>query len=238
MGPGPEDILQFDRVVPSTQLLPLDFPQFTAIDTIDTWNIARLGVRNRFQTRRDQETLQWLTVDTFMDVNFDNPYSDSDVSNVFNLIRLRPVNWFSLNIDSQLPVVTEGFTEINTGFSFMPSPGFAFSIGHRYIDGNEFFADNSQIDFSAYWRINENWAFSIYEQYEYVSQVLQYQRYMIHRDLSSWVASFGAQVRDNQGGDTDMGVLFMLTLKNAPQVTLPLQFDAATSPLEPGASGN
>src|SRR5690606_2571086 len=75
-GPSPKDVLQFDRVVPSTDLLPLDFPQFTGIDSIDTWNIVRLGVRNRLQTRRDQETFQWMTLDTFMDVNFDNPYSD------------------------------------------------------------------------------------------------------------------------------------------------------------------
>jgi lipopolysaccharide assembly outer membrane protein LptD (OstA) len=235
-GPGPDEILQFDRVVPSTQLLPLDFPQFTAIDSIDTWNILRLGMRNRLQTRRDQDTYQWLTLDTFMDVNFDNPYSDSDVSNVFNLLSFRPVNWFTINIESQLPVVSEGFTEVNTGFSIMPTRDLRFGLGHRYIDGNEFFADNSQINFSAYWRINENWGFSIYEQYEYVSNVLQYQRYMIHRDLSSWVASLGAQIRDNQGGDQEMGVLFVLTLKDAPQVTLPIAFDQATSPIEPGAN--
>ena len=92
-GPSPQDILQFDRVVPSTQLLPIEFPQFTAIDTIDTWNILRIGVRNRLQTRRDQITHQWMTLDTFMDVNFDNPYSDADVSNVFNVFSFRPVPW-------------------------------------------------------------------------------------------------------------------------------------------------
>lgn len=237
-GPSPQEILQFDRVVPSTQLLPLDFPQFTAVDTIDTWNIMRMGMRNSLQTRRNQETFQWLTLDTFMDVNFDNPYSDADVSNVFNVLRFRPVNWFSVYVDSQLPVVSEGFTEINSGFNVMPTRFLNVRLGHRYIDGNEFFADNSQVDFYAYLRINDNWGFSIYEQYEYVSNVLQYQRYMVHRDLSSWVASFGAQVRDNLGGDTDLGVLFVLTLKDAPQVTLPIQFDAATSPIEPGSSGN
>jgi hypothetical protein len=31
MGDSPQNIYQFDRVVQSTQLLPLDFPQFTAI---------------------------------------------------------------------------------------------------------------------------------------------------------------------------------------------------------------
>ena len=135
-------------------------------------------------------------------------------------------------------MVSEGFTEVNTNLNFMPSRSFSFTIGHRYIDGNEFFADDSQFDFSAYWRVNEHWAVSFYEQYEFVSNVLQYQRYMIHRDLSAWVASFGAQVRDNEGGDTDMGVLFVLTLKDAPQVTLPLAFDQATSPIEPGSNGN
>jgi hypothetical protein len=236
-GPSPQDILQFDRVVPSTQLLPVEFPQFTAIDTIDTWNILRIGVRNRLQTRRDQITHQWMTLDTFMDVNFDNPYSDGQVSNLFNVYSFRPVPWLTFTVASQLPIVEEGFTEINTGINFMPTPSLSFRLGHQYIDGNPFFADNSQVDFYAYWRINENWGFSLYEQYEFFSQVWQYQRYMIHRDLSSWVASLGTQLRESQGQDKpDIGVLFILTLKDAPQVTLPISFDTATSPIEPGAS--
>ena len=238
-GPSPEEILQFDRVVPSTQLLPIDFPQFTAIDTIDTWNILRLGVRNRLQTRRDQGTLQWMTLDTFLDVNFDNPYSDADVSNLFNVYTFRPVPWVALTVASQLPIVDEGFTEFNTAVAFMPTRNFSFRVSHQYIVDNPFFADNSQVDFYAYWRINDNWALSFYEQYEFESQVWQYQRYMIHRDLSSWVASFGTQIRDSQGQeDPDLGVLFILTLKDAPQVTLPISFDTATSPIEPGASAN
>lgn len=237
-GPGPEEILQFDRVVPSTQPLPLNFPQFTAVDSIDTWNIVRLGVRNRLQTRRDQNTFQWFTLDSFADVNFDNPYSDSDISNFYNNFTFSPVGWFAIDVESQIPLDSAGFTELDTGFRFMPTQDLFFRIGHRYIDGNDFFSDNSQLDFYVYWRLNDNWAVSLYEQYEFESSTLQYQRYLIHRDLSSWIASFGAQVRDNQGGDTDMGVLLMLTLKDAPQVTLPFAFDNATSPVEPGSSGN
>jgi LPS-assembly protein len=119
----------------------------------------------------------------------------------------------------------------------MPAENFSFRVGHQYIDNNTFFADNSQVDFYAYWRINRNWGISVYEQYEFVSGVWQYQRYMIHRDLSSWVASVGTQIRDSQGqAEPDFGVLFVLTLKDAPQVTLPISFDTATSPIEPGAS--
>jgi LPS-assembly protein len=86
--------------------------------------------------------------------------------------------------------------------------------------------------------VTDNWALSIFGQYEAEQDLLLYQRYMIHRDLSSWIASFGGQVRDNQDGETDYGVVFVLTLKDAPQVTLPFAFDAGTSPLEPGGSNN
>jgi hypothetical protein len=115
----------------------------------------------------------------------------------------------------------------------MPARNLSFTVGHRYIDGNSFFSDNSQLDFLAYWKINDHWAVSLYEQYEFVSEVLQYQRYLVHRDLSSWIASVGAEVRDNQGGDPDLGVLLVLTLKDAPQVTLPLAFSQNTNPVAP-----
>ncbi|MFZ4774794.1 MAG: LPS-assembly protein LptD [Terrimicrobiaceae bacterium] len=232
-GPSPSDILQFDRVVESTQLLPLNFPQFTAVDSIDTWNIVRIGARQRLLTRRDNRTLQWLSMDTFMDLNLDSPYTDQQVSNAFNVISFRPVPWAALSIISQMPVVDQGFTEVNTSLTFMPTRDLSFTVGNRYIDGNDFFADDSQVNLQAYWRVNDHWAFSFYEQYEFVSKVLQYQRYLIHRDLSSWIASIGAEVRDNEGGDQEMGVLFVMTLKDAPQVTLPLAFSQSTSPLAP-----
>jgi hypothetical protein len=82
--------------------------------------------------------------------------------------------------------------------------------------------------------MNDHWAFSFYEQYEFDSKILQYQRYLIHRDLSSWIASIGTEVRNNQGGDRNIGVLIVMTLKDAPRVTLPLAFSQATNPLTPG----
>ena len=70
----PATILQFDRVQPSTNLNPIDFPQYTPIDALDQWTIARVGVRNRLQTRRDDLTVSWLEVETFVDVNFNSPF--------------------------------------------------------------------------------------------------------------------------------------------------------------------
>ena len=233
MGPSPSDIYQFDRVVESTQLLPLNFPQFTAVDSIDTWNIVRLGVRQRLQTRRDNKTFQWFSLDTFMDVNMLNPYSQGAVSNLYNVFAFNPVPWAGLSVASQLPLTNQGYTEVSASLNFMPTRDWSFGIGDQYINGNPFFTNNNQFSFTSYWRMNDHWAFSIYEQYEFVSQVLQYQRYMVHRDLSNWIASIGVDARNNQGGSPQLGVLLVMTLKNAPQLTLPLAFSQSTNPLTP-----
>ena len=41
-------------------------------------------MRNRLQTRRDDLTVSWLELDTFFDINIDNPFDRTQFSNVFN----------------------------------------------------------------------------------------------------------------------------------------------------------
>ena len=94
-GPNPTSILALDRFQPSTQLPAIDFPQFTTIDTIDDWTIWRAGVRNKLETRRDDRTITWFELDTYVDVNFNNPFDRTDYSNLFNNIRFSPLPWVS-----------------------------------------------------------------------------------------------------------------------------------------------
>ena len=72
-GHDPSDILQFDRLNPSTEIPPIEFPQFNSVDSIDSWTILRLGVRNRLQTRRDSRTLNWLELDSFRGREYRSP---------------------------------------------------------------------------------------------------------------------------------------------------------------------
>ncbi len=243
-GKNANEILQFDRVVPATEPLPLDFPEFVAIDSIDDWNILRLGVRNRLTTRRGDDNWEWFVIDSFFDLNFQNPYIDDGegtLSNAVNRIEFRPVSWASLRMDAQLPLIDEGFTDVNTSILFMPWRDLLLQFSDRYLENNPFFEDSNQLSGYAYYQITPHWGVSAQATYEAVENVLLLQRYMIHRDLSSWIISFGAEVRENSGGgnnrnrtngsDTEYGVLFSMTLKDAPQVTLPLAFDQGTGPL-------
>lgn len=239
-GEDPDHILQFDRLNRSTQLPPVDFPQFNTIDSIDNWSVVRLGVRNRLQTRRDNLTFNWLELDTFFDVNIDRPdfgssavMSDTGTfSNMFNRLRWNPLPWVNLQVDSQLPVFDDGFSEVNTQASFLVNSNIRLNVGHRYINGNNNFPDSSLVTFGSYLRMGENWGLSVREAYELEDSVLESQYYELHRDLSSWVASLGLAVRDNGGvkkaannSTEEFGVILTFTLKDVPGVRIPLNLD-------------
>jgi len=228
-GPNPTSILEFDRFEPSTQLRAIDFPQFTTIDSIDSWTVWRVGVRNRLETRRDDQTITWLELDTFLDVNFENPYNRTDYSNFFNNLRFTPLPWMSFTINSQVPAFAKGFTEVDTFASVQPVANLQLSFGHRYLNDNPFFQNSSLFVVGGYYRLNDNWGVGVQEQYEAATRTLEEQRYSIYRDLSSWVASFGGVIRDNNGVK-EYGLLFTITLKAFPKFGFDLNFD-------PGSSG-
>lgn len=276
-GPNVNQVMQFDRYMPnnpnnttisgyqpsSTQLQPLNFPQFNAIDTIDTWAIMRVGVRNKLQTRRDGENYDWFYLDTFTDLNAINPYFNGPVSNLNNRFTFLPVSWFSFHIDSQVPMTNLGYSEVNTQFDFMPTRWLQFGFGSAYIN-NYNGMNGNQPSISMNWKLNDHWAFSATQIYNINDSTMSaasattastsgtsllYQRYVITRDLSCWLVSFGAEVRNNQSTSTQSGLVqtgavFTMALKDAPQITLPLSFTpptpagrtsaAAANPLMPG----
>jgi len=223
-GPNPTAILGFDRFQPSTQPRALDFPQFTTIDSIADWTVWRVGVRNRLETRRDDRTITWFELDSFVDVQFENPYQPTDYSNLVNNIRFNPLPWMSLSINSQVPAFAKGFTEVDTIANVQPVANLQLTVAHRYLNGNPFFQDSSLFVVGGYYRIDDNWGIGVQEQYEGATGILEQQRYSIYRDLSSWVASFGGIIRDNNGSK-EYGVIFTITLKAFPKFGFDLNFD-------------
>jgi lipopolysaccharide export system protein LptA len=223
-GPNPTAILGFDRFQPSTQPRALDFPQFTSIDSIADWTVWRVGVRNRLETRRDDRTITWFELDSFVDVQFQNPYQPTDYSNLVNNIRFTPLPWMSLSVNTQVPAFAKGFTEVDTVANVQPLANLQLTVAHRYLNGNPFFQDSSLFVVGGYYRIDDNWGIGVQEQYEGATGILEQQRYSIYRDLSSWVASFGGIIRDNNGSK-EYGVLFTITLKAFPKFGFDLNFD-------------
>ena len=146
----------------------------------------------------------------------------------------------NVNLSSQLPVFDEGFSEVNIDSTFQPTRDFTFSVGNRHISGVAVgpststaaaglqFQSSDLLYGSARLRINDDWAFTVQENFEARTGQALFQRYSIDRSLRSWIASLNFLVFERNSRN-DVSVLFTLTLKDLPKIRLPLTFDPSAS---------
>jgi hypothetical protein len=144
-------------------------------------------------------------------------------------VRLQPVPWLYLGVDSQIPLLNKGFWEITTFFDWLVNSNFEVRISHNYLQSNPFFQDSSEVSLYSYLRLNDNWGFSMYEDYQFKTGTLNQQTYAIHRDLSSWVGALGLNIKNNGSGKQQIAVVVSFTLKDLPRFGLPLSLDVGSA---------
>ena len=103
----PAQLPQFDTASPSLLLLPVEFPDYNNIDSIDSENVIRFGLRNTLQTRRDGQldnlldwnvTLDWRLTPGRDQVNLDEPFSNRETfSDLYSDLTFKPRSWIVLN---------------------------------------------------------------------------------------------------------------------------------------------
>ncbi len=213
-----------DRLTPTTRPRPLDPARFTATDEMQNWNVLRFGARNRLITGRDNQSFEWLFLDTYLDAFIDDPEGTRNFSNLYNDIRWMPLPWLGVNLETQFPIADggSGFSEFNSRFHFLPTDFFEFSVGYRFLDGHPTLVDSNRVDLQTYTRLAENWGVGTRHALEMDDGTLEIQQYTIHRDLGNWVAGVGLHMRDNRR-EEEYGVVFSLTLKDFPSVSLPFE---------------
>lgn len=222
---NPEDPL-VDRLTPTTRPRPLDPTRFTAIDEMNSWNVIRLGARNRLLTRRDQQSFEWLFLDTYIDAFIKDPEGTRNFSNLYNDLSWQPLPWMGLDVETQFPITSggSGFSEFTSRLRLMPTENFEFSFGYRVLNGHPVLVDSDRVDLETYLRINENWGVGTRHVLELDDKTLEFEQYTLHRDLGNWVAGMGLMHRDNRL-QQEYGVMFSLTLKDFPSVSLPFEID-------------
>ncbi len=217
---------QVDRLTDSTQPPTLSPARFTATDALSNWDIVRLGTRNRLLTQRDGQAYEWLYLNTYIDGFITDPILNRTFSNLYNDFRFSPVPWLSLGMQTQFPIYASGsgFNEFATNLRYLPMPDLEFTLGYRWLRGNPALPDSNHIDLHTYARINENWGVGMQQTVEMDDHTFEVQQYTLHRDLGNWVAALGLTRRDNRI-QKSYGLIFSLTLKEFPSVTLPFRID-------------
>ena len=216
-----------DRLSASTQPPTLSPARFTATDDLRNWNIVRLGARNRLLTKRDGQTQEWMYLNTYMDAYLEDPILHRSFSNLYNDFRFMPLPWMALGVETQFPVINggSGFNEFGTTVTYLPTSNIEFTLGYRWLQGHPYLTDSNHIDLRAYARINEHWGVGMLQAVELQDGTFEVQQYTLHRDLGNWVAGVGVTRRDNRI-QQNYGVVFSLTLKDFPAVTMPFRIDA------------
>ncbi|MCH7225859.1 LPS-assembly protein LptD [Haloferula sp. A504] len=216
-----------DREYFSTRPRTLAPNRFTAIDSLRDWSILRMGMRNRLITRRDGQSFEWLYLDTYIDTFFEDPELSRSFSNLYNDLLWNPLPWLSVQLETQIPVISDGsgFSEAIARLRFMPNENLEFSIGAQYLNNHPILLDSTRLDLRGYLRLNDKWGIGATHVWELDDGTLELQQYTINRDFNHWVGSLGFTTRDNRI-ENEYGVVLAISLKDFPSASLPLSLDA------------
>lgn len=220
----PNELPQFDTELPSLRLLPIEFPDNNAIDSIDAQNVLRLGLRNRLQTKREGQVSDFFYFDLYTDWRIDPQANQDDFSDVFSDIVFRPRTWLTLESLNRYNVYDGELRLSFHNLALQPNDTWSWGIGHMYVR-DDFSATptalqegNSFLTSTFFLRVDENWGFRAQHQYEVEENWLQQQTYAVYRDFRSWTAALTFRVRDPGNGEPrDYAVAVSFSLKAFPK---------------------
>jgi LPS-assembly protein len=219
----PQDLPQFDPEIPSLHLLPIDFPDYNAIDAIDTENVMRLGLFNKIQTKRQGVVDNIINWQMFVDWRLNKQPGQSTFSDLFSSLDFRPRRWITLNSETRSDMQNGILRYASEGLTLEPNDVWSLSLGYIYVRDDPLFGPNSGTSFlrtSLYYRLNENWGFRTTHYYDAEAGKLQEQYYTVYRDLRNWTSALTFRVRDIGNGVIDYTVAVTFSLKAFPRYPL------------------
>jgi lipopolysaccharide assembly outer membrane protein LptD (OstA) len=218
----PWELPQFDFELPSLLLLPVEFPDYNAVDSVDAQNVLRLGVRNRLQTRRGGQLENLVDWSVFTDWRLRREDSQTTFSDVYSDFTFRPRSWLSLASETRYDVDAGRLRMAFHTLTLQPGNAWSWSIGHYYLRDylnapTAWGEGNDLVSNSVFCRLNENWGLRATHYYDMREGRLQQQLYSLYRDFRSWTGALTFRVREDRDGTDDYTVAFTFSLKAAPR---------------------
>ena len=217
----PSQLPQFDYEVPSLRLLPIEFPEYNAIDSIDSENVLRFTLLNRLQTKRADGVENLVHWAVYADWNLRPRASQNTFSDLYSDLTLRPRTWFNFHSQTRFDIGDGRWREANHRMIFQPNSAWSVSVGHRYLANDPALGPNgghNLIYDRVYYRFNENWAARMSHYFEARDGVMEEQYYTLYRDLRNWTAALSFRHRQNRvGRPDDYTIAISISLKFFPR---------------------
>lgn len=221
---GASQVPQFDYPLPSLRLLPITFPDYNSIDSIQGENAFRLGLHNKLQTKRDGQMVNLADWNVYSDWNLRPNTNQSTFSDLYSDFTVKPRSWLTLESLTRYDIQDGDWRMSLTTVSIHPNDTWSWTVGQFYLRddlrdspmalgvGNNLFTSSVML------RLNENWGLRASHMFEARTGTMQEQDYTIYRDLRSWTAALTFRVRNGvNGSPNDFAVAFTFSLKAAPR---------------------
>ncbi len=127
----PWELPQFDRELQTLRLRPVDFPGYNSIDSIDSRNVLRLGVRNRLQTKRNGQVDDLLNWELFTDWRLDTNGGEARFNDIYSDLEVKPRSWLLLGSEVRFDPNDRLLNEANHTVSLRPNDRWSWTVGHR-----------------------------------------------------------------------------------------------------------
>ncbi len=221
---SPAQLPQFDPQNPSLLLSPVLFPDNNSIDSIDSMNLIRFGLRNVLQTKRGGQLDNLVDWNLMLDWRLDPQLGQSSLDDLYSRFVVRPRRW--LTAESQLRYDLDG-GELNLAFhqlTFAPNDRWSWGLGHWYLRGGNWggttWDENNFITSTLFYRVNDNWGLRATHNFNAADGRLQEQFYTIYRDLRSFTGALTFRVENNLNSSADFTIAFTLSLKASPATSV------------------
>lgn len=196
-------------------LIPIDFPQFTGIDSVDKRNVFRPLLRQRLQTKRDGQPWDLAELVFYQDILADKVAGEKTLSDLFADFSTKPTRWLSLNWIGRYNYDANQIRESTTSATIFKGKLWKVTLSHDY-----FRTVGNQMSFGYAWALNENWTFRSLHRFDPSNGTLFEQAYGIDRDLHSWIATLSVSQLRPLDRDSDFRIWLTFTLKAFPEVTI------------------
>ncbi|MBL69271.1 MAG: hypothetical protein CMO74_12635 [Verrucomicrobiales bacterium] len=218
----PSGLPAYDYELASSRLLPINYPDYNAIDQIDGQNALRIGIRNRLQTQREGLAEDFLDWNLYTDWRLNPRVDQHDFADIFSEVAFRPRSWISLNSQMRLDIDDDIWRVINNSVTFSPYSNWSASFGHFYYleSGKNSKADRDSVLYSSFgYRFNEDWSFSTRHYYDAKRGTLSDHSYTLYRDFRSWTGYLDLRMLDSSGTsrEDDFQISLNFSLKAYPR---------------------
>ena len=221
---APNQLPQYDGQMAALLISPIQFPDYNSIDSVDSMNVIRFGLRNILQTKRAGQLDDLVNWNVMLDCRLDPQVGQTRLNDLYSQFAFHPRNWITL--EEQLRYDTEG-GHVNLSFhqlTFTPNDRWSWGIGHLYLRNGTWgglptgaaWNENNFISSTAFLRVSDNWGLRAQHNFNVKTGRLQQQYYSIYRDLRSLTCALTFRVQQDLSSAPDYTVALQVSLKAIP----------------------